>query len=280
MRCPACGHTDSRVLESRSAESGQSIRRRRECLKCVQRFTTYERIEFVPITVIKREGDRESFDSSKLLRGIVRACEKTGVESQMHQAIVDEIESELQQRTLREVTSAEIGDMVLQRLRPLNEVAYVRFASVYRQFQGIRDFVDTLAHLQDSSRLENTGLEKNSPENTGNENTGTENDRPDDQASHDQASHDQASHDQASHDPGRKLDPIARRIAQLLPEGHDALSATAPLSCPLPVPHAGVADALELLGLDRESIVGDPVLRTLGKPANASESPPDKGFCV
>lgn len=152
MRCPACGHTDSRVLESRAAEAGQSIRRRRECLNCGQRFTTYERIEFVPITVIKRRGDRESFDSSKLLRGITRACEKTGIEPQVHQAIVEEIEAELQQRTLREVTSTEIGEMVLERLQPLNEVAYVRFASVYRKFQGIRDFVKTLEQLQGANR--------------------------------------------------------------------------------------------------------------------------------
>jgi transcriptional repressor NrdR len=148
MRCPACAHTDSRVLESRAAESGQSIRRRRECLRCGHRFTTYERIEFVPIGVIKRNGDRESFDSSKLLRGIVRACEKTGISHQQQQTIVDDIEMDLQQQTLREVQSVEIGDLVLARLRPLSEVAYVRFASVYRQFQGIRDFIDTLDRLR------------------------------------------------------------------------------------------------------------------------------------
>jgi transcriptional repressor NrdR len=148
MRCPACAHTDSRVLESRAAESGQSIRRRRECLSCGHRFTTYERIEFVPISVIKRNGDRESFDSSKLLRGIVRACEKTGISHQQQQQIVDDIEMDLQQQTLREVQSIEIGDRVLTRLRPLSEVAYVRFASVYRQFQGIRDFIDTLDRLR------------------------------------------------------------------------------------------------------------------------------------
>ncbi len=151
MRCPACAHTDSRVLESRAAESGQSIRRRRECLRCSHRFTTYERIEFVPIGVIKRNGDRESFDSSKLLRGIVRACEKTGISHQQQQAIVDDIEMDLQQQTLREVQSVEIGDLVLARLRPLSEVAYVRFASVYRQFQGIRDFIDTLDRLRSPS---------------------------------------------------------------------------------------------------------------------------------
>lgn len=156
MRCPFCQFSDNRVLESRSAEAGQSVRRRRECLRCTRRFTTYERIEFVPITVIKRNGDRESFDQSKLLRGIVRACEKTGIPQFTLDALVDEIEAELQQRSVREVPTSEIGELVLQRLKALNEVAYVRFASVYRQFQGIRDFVETLNHLQESADLAET----------------------------------------------------------------------------------------------------------------------------
>jgi transcriptional repressor NrdR len=151
MRCPFCQHTDSRVLESRSAESAQSIRRRRECLKCSRRFTTYERIEFVPISVIKRDGDRQSFDRSKVLQGVTRACEKTGVTTLQIDALVDEIEADLQMRLVREVTSQEIGELVLRRLQALSEVAYVRFASVYRQFQGIRDFSDTLAKLQEES---------------------------------------------------------------------------------------------------------------------------------
>ena len=148
MRCPFCQHTDNRVLESRSAEAGQSVRRRRECLRCNRRFTTYERIEFVPITVIKRDGDRESFDRFKLLRGMIRACEKTGISQMQLETLVDEIESDIQQRAVREVQSSEIGELVLQNLRHLSEVAYIRFASVYRKFQGIRDFVDTLNHLQ------------------------------------------------------------------------------------------------------------------------------------
>lgn len=148
MRCPHCQFTDNRVLESRSAESGQSIRRRRECLQCKHRFTTYERIELVPITVIKRNSDRESFDRNKLLRGIVRACEKSGVSSIELENLVDEIELELQQRLVREISSNEIGELVLKRLQTINEVAYVRFASVYRQFRGIRDFAETLSHLQ------------------------------------------------------------------------------------------------------------------------------------
>jgi transcriptional repressor NrdR len=148
MQCPYCQYTNSRVLESRSAESGQSIRRRRECLNCKHRFTTYERIEFVPITVIKKDGKRESFDRSKVLRGMVRACEKTGITPTRLAAVVDDIEAHLQQQPSREVTSLEIGELVLQYLRQENEVAYVRFASVYGNFQGIKDFVATLDHLQ------------------------------------------------------------------------------------------------------------------------------------
>jgi transcriptional repressor NrdR len=122
-------------------------------LRCKHRFTTYERIEFVPVTVIKRDGKRESFDCSKLLRGIVRACEKTGIPQRRLEALVDEIEAELQQRFGREVTSNEIGELVLQYLRAESEVAYVRFASVYQQFQGIRDFIETLDHLKSHAEL-------------------------------------------------------------------------------------------------------------------------------
>jgi len=148
MQCPACQHKESRVLESRPTEGGQSIRRRRECLKCKHRFTTYERVEFVPIAVIKRDRRRESFDRSKLLRGIVRACEKTGIPHQRLEDLVDEIEVRLQQHSKREVTSDVIGELVLHYLRSENEVAYVRFASVYRQFTGIKDFVETLNRLR------------------------------------------------------------------------------------------------------------------------------------
>jgi len=148
MQCSHCQHTNSRVLESRSSEGGQSIRRRRECLNCKHRFTTYERVEFVPITVIKHDDKRESFDPSKLLRGMVRACEKTGISLQRLETIVDDIEAQLQQRPKREVTSHEIGQWVLHYLRQENEVAYIRFASVYGRFQGISDFMETLDQLQ------------------------------------------------------------------------------------------------------------------------------------
>ena len=148
MQCPHCQYTDSRVLESRSTGAAQSIRRRRECLQCRHRFTTYERIELFPVSVIKQDGRREYFDRSKLLRGIIHACQKTGLSQTIIEGIVEDIESQLQARTLREVSTAEIGELVLAQLRPLSEVAYVRFASVYRQFQGIRDFVDTLHQLK------------------------------------------------------------------------------------------------------------------------------------
>lgn len=147
MQCPSCQHTDSRVLESRSADSGRSVRRRRECLNCDFRFTTYERVETVPISVVKRNGHRETFNRSKLLHGLLRACEKTGLEPARLEGVVDDIELQLQQRSGREVNSAEIGEMVLEQLSGMSEVAYVRFASVYRQFQGVADFVATLEGL-------------------------------------------------------------------------------------------------------------------------------------
>ncbi|MBE9154620.1 MULTISPECIES: transcriptional regulator NrdR [unclassified Cyanobium] len=147
MQCPSCQHTDSRVLESRAADSGRSVRRRRECLNCEFRFTTYERVETVPITVVKRNGSRETFNRAKLLHGLLRACEKTGLEPARLELVVDEIELQLQQRSCREVTSADIGELVLQQLAEMSEVAYVRFASVYRQFQGISDFVAALERL-------------------------------------------------------------------------------------------------------------------------------------
>ena len=150
MQCPSCQNTDSRVLESRAADSGKSVRRRRECLNCEFRFTTYERVETMPITVLKRNGSRETFSRTKLLHGLGRACEKTGVSASRLEHVVDDLELALQQRSNREVTSQDIGEMVLQQLKELSEVAYVRFASVYRQFQGINDFVDTLQRLHTS----------------------------------------------------------------------------------------------------------------------------------
>jgi transcriptional repressor NrdR len=147
MQCPSCQHTDSRVLESRAADGGRSVRRRRECLNCEFRFTTYERVETVPITVVKRNGNRETFNRAKLLHGLLRACEKTGLEPSRLETVIDDIELSLQQRAGREVSSNDIGELVLARLREMSEVAYVRFASVYRQFRSVSDFVATLEGL-------------------------------------------------------------------------------------------------------------------------------------
>ncbi len=144
MQCPSCQNTDSRVLESRSADAGKSVRRRRECLNCDFRFTTYERVETVPITVIKRNGNKETYSRSKLINGLSRACAKTSIGSSKVEILADELELQIQQRSLREVNSSEIGEMVLNQLRDISEVAYVRFASVHRQFHGINDFVATL----------------------------------------------------------------------------------------------------------------------------------------
>jgi transcriptional repressor NrdR len=151
MRCPVCHNLENRVLESRSADTGQSVRRRRECLKCTHRFTTYERIELLPMTVIKRNGQRELFEREKLFQGILRACEKTSVTQTEMEILVNQIESDLQKNVVREVTSAEIGDLVLLCLKPLNEVAYIRFASVYSQFQTIEDFVTILEQIRSAA---------------------------------------------------------------------------------------------------------------------------------
>ena len=148
MQCPSCQNTDSRVLESRSADSGRSVRRRRECLNCDFRFTTYERVETTPITVLKRSGAKELFNRSKIINGLNRACEKTLIHGSKVEFIVDEIEIELHQGICKEIKSIEIGEMVLTHLKDINEVAYIRFASVYRQFNGINDFMKTLEALK------------------------------------------------------------------------------------------------------------------------------------
>ena len=148
MHCPSCQNTDSRVLESRSADTGRSVRRRRECLHCDFRFTTYERVEASPITVIKRNGTKELFSRSKIISGLNRACEKTLINGSKIEFIVDEIELQLHQGIRKEIEAIEIGEMVLTHLKDINEVAYIRFASVYRQFHGINDFITTLDSLK------------------------------------------------------------------------------------------------------------------------------------
>ena len=153
MQCPSCQNTDSRVLESRSADAGKCVRRRRECLNCDFRFTTYERVETVPITVIKRSNAKETFSRSKLINGLNRACEKTPIGNNKIELIVDEIELQLQQRNPKEINSSELGELILLHLKPINEVAYIRFASVYRQFNGINDFIDTLESFKPSKNF-------------------------------------------------------------------------------------------------------------------------------
>ena len=148
MQCPSCQNTDSRVLESRSADSGRSVRRRRECLNCDFRFTTYERVETIPISVLKKSGAKELFNRNKLISGLNRACKKTLINGSKIDFIVDEIELELHQGVCKEIKSVEIGEMVLTHLKDINEVAYIRFASVYRQFNGINDFMKTLEALK------------------------------------------------------------------------------------------------------------------------------------
>ena len=144
MKCPYCGYQESKVVDSRHAEDSTSIRRRRECLSCQKRFTTYETVESLPIIVVKRDGTRQTFDRNKVLNGMLRACEKRPVTLDLLERAVDEIEQILQNSLEREVRTEEIGELVMDRLKPLDEVAYVRFASVYRQFKDINSFMAEL----------------------------------------------------------------------------------------------------------------------------------------
>jgi len=152
MQCPTCQNTDSRVLESRSADSGKSVRRRRECLNCSFRFTTYERVESMPVSVTKKDGSRELFDKQKLLTGISRACEKTNFTSEAIINFVDGIESQIIQDSNKDIKSSQIGELILKNLRKENEVAYIRYASVYRKFNVVKDFISTLESLKGSSK--------------------------------------------------------------------------------------------------------------------------------
>lgn len=147
MKCPFCGYHDSKVVDSRPAEDYVSIRRRRECLSCKKRFTTFEVMESLPVVVIKRDGSRQSFDRTKLLNGMIRACEKRPVPFETLERIATEIEQTLQNEMNREVSSTKIGEMVMDQLKGVDEVAYVRFASVYRQFKDISTFMAELNKL-------------------------------------------------------------------------------------------------------------------------------------
>lgn len=147
MKCPYCNFTESKVIDSRSTEENLSIRRRRECLNCGERFTTYERIEELPLTLIKKSGNQEFFDRNKLLTGILKACEKRPISRSILEDLVRNIEWELRNRMETEVKSEQIGEMVMERLKKIDEVAYVRFASVYRQFKDINIFKQELEKL-------------------------------------------------------------------------------------------------------------------------------------
>ena len=145
MKCPACGNPDLKVIDSRPIEEGNSIRRRRECLQCAKRFTTFEMIEQAQIMVLKKDGSKEPFDRNKLINGILKSTRKRTVDAD---AIVDEIESELQNTLRLEVPSVELGDMVLEKLRAIDEISYVRFASVYHEFTDVDSFMDELKKLK------------------------------------------------------------------------------------------------------------------------------------
>ena len=147
MKCPYCGYKESKVVDSRPAEEGSSIRRRRECLSCEKRFTTYETVESLPMVVIKKDGSRQSFDKRKVLNGMIRACEKRPVSFDELERISEEIEQNLQNSLEREVSTEAIGEQVMDKLRSVDEVAYVRFASVYRQFKDIDTFMHELNKL-------------------------------------------------------------------------------------------------------------------------------------
>lgn len=147
MKCPFCANVESKVIDSRPADEGASIRRRRECLSCRKRFTTYETVECLPLVVVKKDGSRQSFDRNKLLNGLIRACEKRPVSYPELENMVNEIEQVLQNEMEREISSSDIGELVMERLKKVDEVSYVRFASVYRQFKDINTFMRELSKL-------------------------------------------------------------------------------------------------------------------------------------
>lgn len=148
MKCPKCGYNESKVIDSRPSEEGASIRRRRECLSCQNRFTTYETVEKLPLLVIKKDKTRQTFDKTKLLNGIIEACHKRPITLDQMEAVVNEIELDLQNSLSHEVPSSKIGVLVMEKLKELDEVAYVRFASVYREFKDLDTFMHELEKLK------------------------------------------------------------------------------------------------------------------------------------
>lgn len=147
MKCPYCEYLESKVIDTRTSADGASIKRRRECLKCEKRFTTFEQVESVPLVVMKKDGKRQVYNRQKLMNGILRACEKTPVAFGEIERIVMEIEAELNNKLEKEVSSTEIGELVMERLKALNDIAYVRFASVYREFKDVNTFLEELNNM-------------------------------------------------------------------------------------------------------------------------------------
>jgi transcriptional repressor NrdR len=150
MRCPFCGHIEDKVVDSREAKDGDAIRRRRECLECGRRFTSYERIDEIPYMVVKKDGRRETFERGKVLAGLLRACEKRPISTPQLESIVDEVEKEVQESLDRELSTSEVGKVIMRRLKNLDKVAYVRFASVYLEFEDVSAFMTELKALVNS----------------------------------------------------------------------------------------------------------------------------------
>ena len=147
MKCPYCNHPDTRVIDSRPAEDGNAIRRRRECDVCRKRFTTYEKVEMIPLIVIKKDNNRETYDRSKIEGGVFRACHKRPISADQIKSMIDEVEAGIFKKEAREISSREIGEMVMEKLKDLDSVAYVRFASVYREFKDVNTFMDELKKM-------------------------------------------------------------------------------------------------------------------------------------
>lgn len=147
MRCPFCGHDEDKVIDSRPADEGAAIRRRRECISCSKRFTTYEKIENLPLLVVKKDGTRQPYDRDKLISGLMKSCEKRPVSTSQIEKLADNVELQIQNSLRREISSREIGEMVMELLKDIDEVAYVRFASVYRQFKDVNSFLQELNEM-------------------------------------------------------------------------------------------------------------------------------------
>lgn len=148
LKCPFCGYSESKVVDSRSTEDSMAIRRRRECLKCSRRYTTYEKVEDIPILVIKKDSSREFFNKGKIINGLIKSCEKRPISRQQIESIADEIEKNISNQMLTEVKSEYIGEMIMEALKSVDEIAYVRFASVYRQFKDVNTFLEEIEKLK------------------------------------------------------------------------------------------------------------------------------------